>query len=1295
MVHDLIRVFPSDATSFDTNGLGALIEATKCIVTEEANGSFELQLEYPVWGRRYNDLILRNLIVAKSNPFGSPQAFRIYALSKPMNGIVTYSAQHISYDLNGYPIEPFDADSCAGAMAGLKTNSLKSHNFTFWTDKTTTAEFTFADPLTIRSVLGGREGSILDVYRGEYEFDNFVVKLHNKRGTDRGVTIRYGKDMTDFNQEENISNVYTSVYPYWKGKDDDDNDIKVELSEKFVPVETNYNFVNVSIQDFSSEFETAPSESELREFTKSWIKNNSVGKPDVSFEVSYVQLSKSLEYENMALIEEIGLFDTVSVEFTEIGVSAKASVSKTEYDAIKDQYETITLGSIRASISDSVVGNSQSIEDSERKTTSHLQKAIENATKWITNGKGYMVAVQDEVGNWKEICSLDEPSIERAKSVWRWNNGGFGHSDTGYNGPYRTAITQDGHIVADFIDTGDLTANVITTGILKDSVNDTFYLDLDAGSLRMRPSELYIGGINIDTKFSDIDKTFDDLEDNVDQMIADAKAYADEIVGEANTAQDEELKAAIGNAMLQENIFKALTDNGKIEGLFMREGQLYVSGSYIYGGVMVVGGNNNVSGVLKVRNAAGQDLITFNNQGITLSSGCKIQWSDISGTDGVANKSDIPTESSIVSTVTKNRGTIITKDYISSLKVIAGAVEAGTVTGSSISGSTISGGSISGTTLSGSTVSGNTITGGTMSGTAITVGGVNNTSGIIYVKDASGKNLITLNKDGISLASNVKIGWGNISGTEGIAKKTDIPTNVSQLNNDASYAKTSSLPTKLSQLADDIGLAKDSDVPSDDDIVDLLMDKRTTIIDEKYIASLKVVAGSVLSGTVTSCTITGSTISSSTITVGGNDNTNGAIYVKNASNQTLITLDKSGITLSSGCKIQWSDISGTGDVAYKSNIPTKLSQLNNDVSYAKTSQIPTSTSQLTNNSGYITSSSVPTKLSQLNNDVGYATGTIPSDDDIVELLIAERGTIITKEYIASLKVVAGSVVSGSVSGSTITGGSIESTTITSSTINSSTIYSGELSISGGEIWVGDSKISIGSSNTDYSISDPDSPWSNIDVSCIVIDGGGSIYLGGGSTVDIDISSGFTRMSSNVEVWGSLRAKGGTIGISTYQRINPISTLGTKLTYSTTSTSSVVTDIGEGQTDEGGYCSIYIDEILSEIGNSNVEYQVFLQKEGPGDIWVGEKNPIYFTVKGTPNLKFSWEIKMKQRGEETYRMDEDISEAVESDKPEDPESILLSEYGKEVTNIQNELVSLMEKQQLSELSMEEVLLNGTN
>lgn len=471
----MIILYESTETAFTTNGLGYLPDTASCIVTEERNGEFELEMEYPITGKRYSELELRRILFAKPNPYAEPQPFRIYSMSKPISGMVTINAEHISYDLSGYPVSPFTSYSASSAMTLLKSKSVVTHPFTFWTDKSTSATMEVTEPSSARSLLGGDDGSILDTYGGEYEFDKFKVKLHNNRGEDRGVTIRYGKNLTDLKQEENCSSVYTGAYPYWYS----DEDGLVEATGKIVNAEGTYNFQRIMILDCSSLFDEKPTAAQLKTAAEQYMSENKVGVPTVSLDVSFVSLANTEEYKDIALLETVYLCDTVTVEFPELGVSATAKCIKTVYDVLTDKYNSIELGETKSNLASTIASQSKAIEAAP--TKSFLEQAIDSATQLITGGLGGYVVIHSSSGDDAhpdEILIMDKPDISTATKVWRWNKSGFGYSSTGYNGPYKTAITMNGAIVADFITTGTMQGNIVKAGTIS-SQDGSSYWDLD------------------------------------------------------------------------------------------------------------------------------------------------------------------------------------------------------------------------------------------------------------------------------------------------------------------------------------------------------------------------------------------------------------------------------------------------------------------------------------------------------------------------------------------------------------------------------------------------------------------------------------------------------------------------------------------------------------------------------------------------------------------------------------------------------------------------------------------------
>ena len=468
------------------NGIGLLRDCIRCTVTEERNGGYELELVYPITGQHYAALALRALIRAKPNPAGSEQDFRIYKISRPIGGQVTVNAQHISYDLSGVPASPFSAQNAPAALAGLKAHAAAECPFDFWTDLSTTAAFTVSVPSSIRSLLGGVEGSILDVYGGEYEWDNTTVKLHARRGIDRGVTIRYGKNLTDLTQEENCAEVYTGVYPYWAGSDGSG---LVQLPEKTLAAQGNYGFVRILPLDLSEKFEQPPTEEQLRTAAQTYMKQNRIGVPKVSMTVSFAQLGQTKEYEGKALLEQVDLGDTVRVEFSRLGVSASARCVKTVYNVLLDRYDSVELGDARANIADTIASQGQTIKALPR--SSAMQSVINSATSMITGNRGGYVVLHSSTGSKEpdEILIMDKPDIETARNVWRWNKAGLGFSGNGYNGPYGTAITADGKIVADYIAAGTLNAAMIRViNLIADhltSNNGNYTLDAWAAVLKL------------------------------------------------------------------------------------------------------------------------------------------------------------------------------------------------------------------------------------------------------------------------------------------------------------------------------------------------------------------------------------------------------------------------------------------------------------------------------------------------------------------------------------------------------------------------------------------------------------------------------------------------------------------------------------------------------------------------------------------------------------------------------------------------------------------------------------------
>lgn len=341
-------LYPSTETAFTSEGLGRLTDARKCEVTEERNGTYELVLEYPVSGDMTTELVPGRYIFATHDDSGVPQAFQIYNVSIPLEGFVTVRAWHISYALNTIVVEPFTASTCAAAMAGLSTNSMNTNPFTFWTNKTVSADFAVTTPKSVREVLGGSAGSILDVYgKGEYEFDMFTVKLHLNRGQNNGVQIRYGKNLTKLDQTIDGSNVYNAIVPYWQNNED-------MVYVDHVVVRTGETAKGVVPYDLSGEFDDAPTSAELETRAQAIIDASDNYALKENINVDFVPLWQTEEYKQYADLERVKLCDTVNIYYEKAGVNVTAQVVKVVYNTLLDRYNSMTIGEPRTTLAQQI-----------------------------------------------------------------------------------------------------------------------------------------------------------------------------------------------------------------------------------------------------------------------------------------------------------------------------------------------------------------------------------------------------------------------------------------------------------------------------------------------------------------------------------------------------------------------------------------------------------------------------------------------------------------------------------------------------------------------------------------------------------------------------------------------------------------------------------------------------------------------------------------------------------------------------------------------------------------------------
>lgn len=352
-------LFPAAATVF-TDVRRQLADAISCTVRQGSGGYDELSMRYPMIGAHFSELQRDAIILAKPNPHLRAQPYRIYDISRPMSGLVTVSARHIAYDMRGIPVAPFTASSAQDAAQKLKSKALTSCPFTITTDIDRTKAMEIEVPKTMRELLVTDSDSMLNLYGGGLVFDFYSVSLLASPGADRGVTIRYGVDLVDAQQEENLSSVYTGVLPWWQGMKQTvtpstDPDIDDEITEETVTVmgdvcraSGTFPVEKILPVDMSEFFEEPPTKVQLNIYGADYVIAHKVGKPVVSLRVMYADLG-----------QDVRLYDTVTVDFPLLGVSTTATVSSVEFDSLLEVCTAVEIGAVQTRITDSLTDASR------------------------------------------------------------------------------------------------------------------------------------------------------------------------------------------------------------------------------------------------------------------------------------------------------------------------------------------------------------------------------------------------------------------------------------------------------------------------------------------------------------------------------------------------------------------------------------------------------------------------------------------------------------------------------------------------------------------------------------------------------------------------------------------------------------------------------------------------------------------------------------------------------------------------------------------------------------------------
>ena len=369
-------LYDKTETLFISNGLARLRDCLEATVVEERNGVYELDFQYPVNGANYDLIQVGRIVGVTHDDSGDIQPFDIVSFEKPIDGIVTFHCVHISYRQSYLTVKGTNINSLADAFT-LFESATPANPFTYWTDKTSTGYLGCMDgvPRTVRESLGGIEGSVLDAYGGEYEWDKWTVKLWAHRGQLRDFSIRYGVNMMEYNEEYDSSGCYSSCIPYWTdgtttivGDKQTSTGIPPSGREQCVPL------------DVSDKFESQPTKAQVEAMGLDVMSRQNSTIPSQNIKVSFVRLQDMGEYANIQNLLKCGLCDTINVIFPDFNSSGQFKIVKTVWNVLKNKYDEMELGDLSISLSEAL--------------------GISNSTDKGANYDDYVTS-QGTSGNWR------------------------------------------------------------------------------------------------------------------------------------------------------------------------------------------------------------------------------------------------------------------------------------------------------------------------------------------------------------------------------------------------------------------------------------------------------------------------------------------------------------------------------------------------------------------------------------------------------------------------------------------------------------------------------------------------------------------------------------------------------------------------------------------------------------------------------------------------------------------------------------------------------------------------------
>lgn len=469
--------------------MGALTDAISCDTKEERNGVYETTLVYPSSGELAEEIQPERIVYVKTNDTDDAQPMRIVTVTKEQDNTMTIYAQHVSYQLNGVVVLPFTVSGIQDALSQL---SAYAPEFTFSSNNDSTAPFTVSTPTSLRSLLGGTEGSLLDVYGGEYHFDGWTITFDRARGADRGALIAYGKNLTDLSAENDLSDAVTGVLPYYQ-----DQEGNLTTLDAPITMEHSLSYERITPLDCSSEIEVeeGASQGAIREaltaYGEAWLKNQTAAAVN-SVTLSFESLYQAGEDATKAL-ESIALCDPVTIWDKRYNLKLTAKCITAEYDGLGERYTSLEIGQTKSSFSSTLQSTVQVVSDAintiQKEYPSRWEQAIAEIAGKITGQTNSHIMLypmeNPEMIIAAEDTDLSKPGVRAlvinaagivtttdiAAALSAWDRG---------ENLFTGAMSIDGELVERVVQAIEIEGKQIKAGIIQNTAG-TVKIDLDSG----------------------------------------------------------------------------------------------------------------------------------------------------------------------------------------------------------------------------------------------------------------------------------------------------------------------------------------------------------------------------------------------------------------------------------------------------------------------------------------------------------------------------------------------------------------------------------------------------------------------------------------------------------------------------------------------------------------------------------------------------------------------------------------------------------------------------------------------